>query len=69
MDKTPGKVHSTVLSSEVCGEDFEVQYYLPKSYSDLYKYNVIITFPVLQIKYPNSREDKNIFKEAIIWQT
>src|SRR5699024_9870928 len=44
MDKTPGKVHNTSLSSEVCGETFELQYYLPKSYSDLYKYNVIITF-------------------------
>ena len=44
MDKTPGKVHTTSLSSEVCGETFEIQYYLPKSYSDLYKYNVIITF-------------------------
>ena len=44
MDKTPGKVHTTSLSSEVCGESFEIQYYLPKSYSDLYKYNVIITF-------------------------
>lgn len=44
MDKTPGKVHTATISSQVCGEDFEVQYYLPKSYSDLYKYNVIITF-------------------------
>lgn len=44
MNKTPGQVHTTSLTSEVCDEDFEIQYYLPKSYSDLYKYNVIITF-------------------------
>ena len=44
MDFEPGKVHTTEVHSEVCGEDFEVQYYLPKNFTDLYKYNVIITF-------------------------
>jgi enterochelin esterase-like enzyme len=44
MDKTPGKVHNTTIKSEVCNETFEVQYYLPKSFSDLYKYHVLITF-------------------------
>lgn len=44
MDKTPGKVHTVSIESSACNETFDVQYYLPKSYSDLYKYNVIITF-------------------------
>lgn len=44
MDKTPGKIHTVSIESSACNETFDVQYYLPKSYSDLYKYNVIITF-------------------------
>lgn len=44
MDKTPGKVHTVSIESSACNETFDVQYYLPKSYSDLYKYNVTITF-------------------------
>lgn len=44
MDLEPGKVHTAEVSSEVLDETFEVQYYLPKNFTDLYKYNVIITF-------------------------
>lgn len=46
INKTPGKVHDATVTSTVSGldETFEVQYYLPKNYSDLYKHKVIITF-------------------------
>lgn len=44
MNTEPGKVHTTKIKSEVCNESFDIQYYLPKNYSDLNKYNVILTF-------------------------
>lgn len=44
IDKTPGKVHTAEVKSSTLDETFEVQYYLPKNYSDLYKHKVIITF-------------------------
>lgn len=44
IDKTPGKVHTASVKSTGLNETFEVQYYLPKNYSDLYKHKVIITF-------------------------
>lgn len=44
MDMTPGKVHTIDFESETLGETYEIQYYLPKNFSDLYKHRVIITF-------------------------
>ncbi|WP_411843656.1 alpha/beta hydrolase [Salinicoccus sp. HZC-1] len=44
MDMTPGKIHSFDFESETLGETYEIQYYLPKNFSDLYKHRVIITF-------------------------
>lgn len=44
MEMTPGKVHSFDFGSEILNGTYEIQYYLPKNYSDLYKHHVIITF-------------------------
>ncbi|MFA7744179.1 alpha/beta hydrolase [Salinicoccus roseus] len=44
MDMTPGKIHSIDFKSETLEETYEIQYYLPKNYSDLYKHRVVITF-------------------------
>ena len=44
MEKTPGKVHSIDFDSEILNDTYEIQYYLPKNFSDLYKHHVIITF-------------------------
>src|SRR5699024_3545511 len=44
MEMTAGKIHTAEVASEVCNETFEIQDYLPKNFTDLYKHNVIITF-------------------------
>lgn len=44
MDMTPGKVHTIDFESETLGENYEIQYYLPKNFSDLYKHHVVLTF-------------------------
>ncbi|MFC3420122.1 alpha/beta hydrolase [Salinicoccus hispanicus] len=44
MEMEPGKIHTINFESETLGETYEIQYYLPKNFSDLYKHEVIITF-------------------------
>ena len=74
MDMTAGKIHTTEIESEVCGEKFEIQYYLPKNFSDLYKYNVIITFDSqdffkygqIERQYQKLREKEEIDRAIIV---
>lgn len=43
MDKTEG-IHESTIHSEILGEEVTFQYYIPKNYTDLYKYHTIFTF-------------------------
>lgn len=74
MNMEPGKVHTTEVASEVCEETFEIQYYLPKNYSDLNKYNVVITFDSqdffrygqIERIYETLRKDEEIDRSIIV---
>lgn len=43
MDKQHG-IHESTLYSEILGEEITFQYYIPKNYTDLYKYHTIYSF-------------------------
>ena len=74
MEMTAGKIHTAEVASEVCNETFEIQYYLPKNFSDLYKHNVIITFDSqdffkygqIERLYQKLRADEEIDRAIIV---
>ncbi|MHC0552967.1 alpha/beta hydrolase-fold protein [Salinicoccus sp. CNSTN-B1] len=74
MEMTPGKIHSIDFKSEILNDTYEIQYYIPKNFSDLYKHRVIITFDgqdffrfgQIERTYEKLREAEEIDRAIII---